>query len=238
MKEQPILMNSAMVRALLDGSKTQTRRVMKPQPEPSPHRPGDYQWPCDAFQSMVSVADTRAPGAHGMAGDACPHGGHGDGLRVRETFFAYGRWVTRYSEKKRRDEWHFIDMTAECHRAYQYDVESPDVPLAARRGSALPGWYKRPSIFMPRAASRILLEIVSVRVERLQDISDADIVAEGIDMEALAESQERYDAIAKDGNASGRATLRTTWRDLWESTGGEWETNPWCWVISFKRVTP
>lgn len=238
MKERPILMNGAMVRALLDGSKTQTRRIMKPQPEPTPHRSGDYQWPCNAFQSMVSVSDTRTPGAHGMAGDACPHGGHGDGLRVRETFFAYGRWVTRYSQKKGRDEWHFIDLTAECGRTYQYDADSPDVPLAAGRGGALPGWYKRPAIFMPRAASRILLAIVSVRVERLQDISDADIVAEGIDMDALAEAQDRYDIVCKGSGASGRATERTAWRDLWESTGGEWDANPWCWAITFKRVTP
>jgi hypothetical protein len=233
-----VLFSAPMVRAVLDGSKTQTRRNMKPQPEPNPQRPGDYHWPCNAFQSMVSVSDTRAPGAHGMAGDACPHGGHGDRLWVRETFFAYGRWVTRYSKKKHRDEWHFIDMTVECDHAYLYDAESPDVPLTTRRGGALPDWYKRPSIFMPRAASRILLEIVSVRVERLQDISDADIEAEGIDMDALAEAQDRYDTIAKDGNASGRATLRTAWREVWESTGGDWEANPWCWAITFTRVTP
>ena len=91
---------------------------------------------------------------------------------------------------------------------------------------------------MPRWASRILLEIVLVRVERLQDISDADIEAEGIDMDALDEAQDRYDTIAKDGNASGRATMRTAWRELWESTGGDWDSNPWLWVIEFKRVTP
>ena len=90
---------------------------------------------------------------------------------------------------------------------------------------------------MPRWASRIMLEIVSVRVERLQDISDADITAEGIDMEALAESQDRYDIVCKGSGASGRATERTAWRDLWESTGGDWEANPWCWAITFKWVT-
>ncbi|MBW3512887.1 hypothetical protein [Janthinobacterium sp. NKUCC06_STL] len=237
-KESPILFNTPMVRALLDGSKTQTRRIMKPQPEPVPHHSGDCQWRCNASQSMVSVSDTRAPDTDGMAGDACPHGGHGDHLRVRETYFAYGRWVTRYSQKKGRDEWHFIDMTAECARAYQYDADSPEVLLAAGRGGALPGWYMRPSIFMPRAACRILLEIVSVRVERLQDISDADIVAEGIDMEALTESQDRYDIVCKGTGASGRATERSAWRDLWESTGGDWDSNPWLWVIEFKRVTP
>jgi len=237
MKETGMLFKAPMVRALFDGSKTQTRRIMEPQPEPVPHRPGDYWWPCSAFQSMVSVADTRAPGAHGMAGDACPYGTHGDRIWVRETFFAYGRWETRFSTKKGRDEWHFVDMTTESDRAYQFDADKPDIPLAAGRGMT-PGWYKRPAIFMPLHACRILLEVTSVRVERLQDISDADILAEGIDTEALEESQERYDVVCKGSGASGRATERTYWRDLWESTGGDWDANPWLWVIEFKRVMP
>lgn len=230
MKERPILMNGAMVRAVLDGSKTQTRRVMKPQPEPTPHRPGDYQWPCNAFQSMVSVADTRALGAHGMAGDACPHGGHGHHLWVRETF-----GYVSPDEPQR--------PLSECSIEYRADLPAGSTdrpggwPASECVGDpARPRW--RPSIHMPRTASRILLEIVSVRVERLQDISDADIEAEGIDMDALAEAQDRYDTVAKDGNASGRATLRTAWRELWESTGGDWDANEWLWVIEFKRVTP
>ena len=234
-KVRPILFSAPMVRAVLDGSKTQTRRVMKLQPEPAPHRPGDYQWPCNAFQSMVSVADTRAPGAHGMAGDACPHGAHGDQLWVRETFVAFGRWETRFSDKKKRDEWHFVDMTLELGLQYRFD----GADLSKKRyAGATPTWCIRPSIFMPRAACRILLEIVSVRVEHLQDISDADIVAEGIDMEALAESQDRYDIVCKGSDASGRASERTAWRELWESTGGDWDANPWCLAITFKRVTP
>lgn len=235
MKERPILFSAPMILALLSSAKTQTRRVMKPQPEPVPHRPGDYQWPCNAFQSMVSVADTRASGAHGMAGDACPHGQPGGHLWVRETFVAFGRWETRFSDKKKRDEWHFVDMTLELGLQYRFD----GADLSKKRyAGAMPTWCIRPSIFMPRAASRIQLEIVSVRVERLQDISDADIVAEGIDMEALAESQDRYDIVCKGSGASGRATERTAWRDLWESTGGDWDANPWCWAITFKRVAP
>ena len=218
MKERPILMNGAMVRAVLDGSKTQTRRIVKPQPFRE-----DYMAEEGVRLQFATLA---------------PHGQPGDGIWVRETFFAYGRWVTRYSEKKARDEWHFIDMTIECDRTYQYDADSPEVPLAAGRGGALPGWYMRPSIFMPRAACRILLEIISVRIERLQEISDADIVAEGIDMEALVESQDRYDIVCKGSDASGRATERSAWRDLWESTGGDWNANPWCWAITFKRVAP
>ncbi|MDN2675670.1 hypothetical protein [Janthinobacterium sp. SUN033] len=233
MKELPILFNAPMVRALLDGSKTQTRRIMKPQPEPVPHRPGDYQWPCNALQSMVSVADTRAPGAHGMAGDACPHGAHRDQIWVRETFFAYGRWVTRYSKKKGRDERHFIDMTAECDRTYQYDADSPDVPAAAERGGAQPGWYKRPAIFMTRAASRTLLAIVSVRVERLNDCSEVDALAEGAKAEPCDHVRMSCDEIGCCG-----PTARGMYAALWDQINGAgaWAGNPWVWVIEFKQV--
>ncbi|NHQ93358.1 hypothetical protein [Janthinobacterium lividum] len=220
-KVRPILFSAPMVRAVLDGSKTQTRRVMKPQPEPAPHRPGDYQWPCNAFQSMVSVSDTRASGAHGMAGDACPHGAHRDQLRVRETFFAYGRWETRFSTKKARDEWHFVDMTTECDRAYQFAADNPDLPLATGRRSALPGWHKRPAIFMPRAASRILLEIASVRVERLNDCSVEDALAEGISHRTMNDPRVEYQRL---------------WDDI--NGAGAWAANPWVWAIEFRRVTP
>ncbi|MDO8039447.1 hypothetical protein [Janthinobacterium sp. SUN137] len=226
-KERPIPFNAPMVLAVVAGTKTQTRRLVTPAPKMVTDKRIEPWTGAPTTLLQLLQASKRS----------CPYGKPGDRVWVRETFFAYGRWVTRYSEKKRRDEWHFIDMTAECDRAYQYDADSPDLPSAAGRG-ALPGWYKRPSIFMPRAACRILLEIVSVRVERLQDISDADIVAEGIDMEALAESQDRYDIVCKGSGASERATERTAWRDLWESTGGDWDANPWCWVISFKRVAP
>lgn len=223
-----MLFSAPMARALLDGSKTQTRRPVKPAPEMVTNQRIE-PWTGDPAALLQLLQASKR---------SCPYGKPGDRIWVRETFFAYGRWVTRYSHKKGRDEWHFIDMTAECDRAYQYDADSPDLPLATGSDGVLPGWFKRPSIFMPGAASRILLEIVSVRVDRLQDISDADIVAEGIDMEALAESQDRYDIACKGTDASGRATERSTWRKLWESTGGDWDANPWCWAITFKRVTP
>ncbi len=221
MKERPILMNGAMVRAVLDGSKTQTRRIMKPQPKPSPRRPGDFQWPCNAFQSMVSVADTRAPGAHGMAGDACPHGAHGDQLWVRETF--------GYVSPDEHQRPH-----SECNIEYRADL-APDCtdrpgswPVGECAGAPeRPRW--RPSIHMPRAASRILLEIVSVRVERLNDCSDADARAEGTPGGHGVIPSYNYNA-----------TPSEHYSHLWESINGagSWASNPWVWVIVFKRVTP
>jgi hypothetical protein len=221
MKETGILFKAPMVRALLDGSKTQTRRPIKPAPEMVTDKCTE-PWAGDpaALLRLLEASKRR-----------CPYGQPGDRIWVRETFFAYGRWETRFSTKKGRDEWHFVDMTPDCDRAYQYDADAPGLPLAQGRGGALPGWYKRPAIFMPRWASRILLEITSVRVERLQDISDTDIQAEGAKCE-LAEG--RFSCLG------GKYLMpwRSKWRDLWESTGGDWDANPWLWVIEFKRVTP
>lgn len=186
-----------------------------------------------------------------------PYGQPGDRLWVRETFFAYGRWETRYSEKKKRDEWRFIDMTTECDRLYQYAASNPEVPLAKGRGP-LPGWYTRPAIHMPLAASRIVLDIAGVRVERLQGISEADADAEGCERLEF----ERYDrdpalcpkcdglrlhcalgpngGVIEDIDCVECDTYVKRYRHLWESINGagSWDANPWVWVVEFKRVTP
>lgn len=213
MKERPILMNGAMVRAVLDGSKTQTRRIVKKVGLAAP-----------APQSVIDGAATYAGGmvAH------CPYGQPGDRIWVRETWgvishawdeacnlidWAPDRPATAISEMPFGQGYYSGHVIYAADGAFEWsgDDDGDGDPRSA--------WH--PSIHMPRRASRILLEIVSVLVERLQDISDADIVAEGIDMEALAESQDRYDIVCKGSDASGRATERTAWRDLWESTGGD-----------------
>ncbi len=178
MKERGILFSAPMVRALLDGTKTQTRRALKRQPWASCSiEEGDEGESPFVYSALggagpgYDVEESRTP-------CRCPYGQPGDRLWVRETFFAYGRWETRYNEKKQRDEWYFVDMTVECGCTYQYAAENPEVLLAKGRG-ATPGWHTRPALFMPRAVSRILLEIVSVRIERLQNISEADAAAEG-----------------------------------------------------------
>lgn len=204
MKERPILMNGAMVRAVLDGSKTQTRRLMKPQPQMVTDKHIE-PWQGDPAALLSLLAES---------GRKCPYGQPGNRIWVRETFCL---------DDNGHEEWPIF--------------RADGAELPQRQPTRKPACWT-PSIHMPRAASRILLEVVSVRVERLQDISDADIVAEGIDMEVLAESQDRYDIVCKGTDASGRATERSAWRDLWESTGGDWEANPWCWAITFKRVAP
>ena len=152
----------------------------------------------------------RAQDAGGIAHEdsRSPYGRPGDRLWVRETFFAYGRWDKRYNEKEQRDEWRFADMTRESGSSYRYAADNPGLPMEKRR-SATPGWYTRPALFMPCAASRILLEVVSVRVEHLQAISEHDAIAEGVECVA--------------GNPVD------SYRSLWERINGtgSWSANPW-----------
>lgn len=228
MADRPILFSAPMVRAILAGTKTQTRRVVKVQPPERTYRVMPYHHP-DPRQHFYAWVDSDPPRDICACSDwcqPCHYGQPGDLLWVRETYFAFGRWETRYSEKKSRDEWRFIDMTPECDRAYQYAACGPDVPLA-NGYNVVPGWQKRPSIHMPRAASRIMLEVVSVRVERLQDISEADALAEG--------TPGGHGSIPGYGYA---ATPVEHYRHLWESLNGNgsWEANPWVWVVEFKRA--
>ena len=212
MKDRPILFSGPMVRAVLDGSKTQTRRVVKSTGHYAID--GRFHDPAVAERELAALATQ------------CPYGQPGDRLWVRETFFAWGRWETRYSAKKGRDEWHFVDMTLECGKAYEYPasgvLQLPTGQKRQRRGTR-PEWWKRPAIHVPRVASRITLEITDVRVERLQAISEADANAEGV----------RHSL-----HLPGGRFARENFAHLWWSINGDgaWEDNPWVWVVGFKRV--
>lgn len=198
-KERPILFNADMVRALLDGRKTQTRRVVKPK----------RGWPIDFVGGVGMENDPTCWGFENGDGEwwslkgdercsqiPCPYGQPGDRLWVREAF-AYG-------------------LCTESTLAYRATHKPSDLEE---------GWYEpikwKPSIHMPRWASRITLEIVSVRVERLCSISNEDAISEGIG----APLDMRYAAL--DG-----------FKPLWVSINGadSWDANPWVWVVEFKCV--
>ena len=213
MKERPILFSGPMVRAILDGRKTMTRRVVKPQP----HEGVDAVECQDQIIVGMNVPDQS--GFAMMRGGVieseairCPYGEPGDRLWVRET---HKGWLTYQGQQ-------VVQYAASGTK--QYHVDRPE---GHPEGGMLNGeccadkW--RPSIHMPRWASRINLEITGVRVERLQDITDAD---------ALAEGACHPDPRAKDG------CYRSAFEGLWESINGaaSWDANPFVWVVEFRSV--
>ncbi|WP_261539146.1 hypothetical protein [Burkholderia multivorans] len=229
MTEHPILFSEPMSAAARAGRKSQTRRVVNWRTV----RPGLNLQFSGLTASAVGnawVLESPTISSHEWqcAPTRCPYGVPGDHLWVRETHIAYGRWETRFSEKKGRDEWHFIDMTLETGREYRFDGDLPN----ASRGGATPAWWRRPSIFMPRAAARTLLEVTGVRVERLQRISEPDARAEGVTIE---EHHTR-------GYCAGayRPPSIRAFHDLWDSLnaarGHGWDVNPWVWVVEFRRI--
>ena len=187
MKERPILFSAPMVRALLDGTKTQTRRVVKPTPE---------------WIGQSGVLSYR--GRVGLPHALCPYGQLGDRLWVRET------WA--------RDD----EDGGLCYRADIGKGGDAD-DWERNRLDGVPRFRWRPSIHMPRAASRITLEITGVRVERLQNISEADAVAEGV-----------RNSLHMPGGRFANENFAHLW---WAINGdGSWEANPWVWAVEFKRL--
>ena len=203
MKERPILFSAPMVRALLNGSKTQTRRVAKPVQHPD-------------------LGNIYTPGALVLEHEpkhvierACPYGHPGDRLWVWEAFSG-----PRHQEAYAPSLWHEVD----------------DIWYWADGNPSTGDWPKpRPSIHMPRWASRITLEITGVRVERLQDISEADAMAEGIYSNPDFNGMWTADG---DTHSSKNDGPIQAYRHLWVSLNGpgSWDANPWVWVIEFKKL--
>jgi hypothetical protein len=217
-KESPILFSGPMVRAILEGRKTQTRRVVRFNLNGNiVERGGKRCWHRDDPDAL----------------QACPYGAPGDTLWVRETFFE------EYDPNTCRP----YDPPRYVYRA-TYDGEEPYLmdgdgfPEENRDGTFKSPW--KPSIHMPRRASRLTLCIKSVRVERLQRISDRDAKAEGVRELPLQEGEPGawwcFDV-------ADRSTYsRELWGAFqrgWNKINGErapWATNPWCWVVEFERV--
>ncbi|KPU96625.1 hypothetical protein APR50_32695 [Variovorax paradoxus] len=219
MKAIPILFSAPMVRAVLrdEDPKLQTRRLLK-----MPHG----LWETSATGELVPIPAN------------CPYGKPGGRLWGRETFFAWGRWEKRHSEKKGRLEWHFIDMTLKSGNSYLYaaDGVSNTQAFAKRRGDPAPMYWKRPAIFMPRAASRIQLEVTDVRIERLLSISESDAIAEGIVRYRGPLRWLRYlDAVTGEPEHN---TARDAFLALWDDINGPEcrAANPWVWAVSFRRI--
>lgn len=236
MKEHGIIFNSEMVRAILDGSKTQTRRVMKSQPEPSKTKDGDYWLPCNKTQSMVHVSDfipgnSKVVDMHEFYSVCCPLGGIGDRLWVRET------WQGPLVDEDHLDNYRADVDKFQTSEFCKYAADGgPRPEFCDLAGNIHFGW--RPSIHMPRWASRILLEITGVRVERLQDISEEDAVAEGVVTGRYGNEGNWLNGFYAPGSNQPHQTAKSAYSELWCSIYGvdAWYENPWVWCITFQQI--
>ncbi len=230
MKERGMIFNGEMVRAILDGRKTQTRRPVR-------FPVLDKNLGCELAGN--ELAGELSAGNYLNSAFGKP----GDRVWVRET---WGVVSHELDEDGRIQPWtpnrpataiHEMPFGNGYYSGYAIYAADGDFTWGDDDGYEDGRSCWKPSIHMPRAASRILLEITDVRVERLNAISEEDGEAEGIDMEALYDSQDCYDCIA-DHNMTGRPTVTGAFKYLWESIYGEegWKSNPWVWVIEFKRV--
>jgi len=207
MKEKPILMSGDMVRAVLDGRKTQTRRAVKLIPQ-------DKRTILCSFSNEKGAIfnDGRGLSVSTFVPIRCPYGQPGDRLWVREAWMPYFRPSS---------------MSSPSDGGILYRADKSRIKMDTRgrwEMSRVGKW--RPSIHMPRWASRITLEITGVRVERVQDISDGDISEEGI---SPLPKELGYNKIL-----SSRTNFRNKWDSLYDKRGYSWDDNPWVWVIEFR----
>lgn len=215
MKERPIIFGGDMVRALPDGRKTQTRRIIKIDPQPvaiTPHKIGA------GFMVEKWKKQQREMGNFGRCDTIhCPYGVAGDRIWVRETF---AQVPIREPDGGQGDKMGFI---------YRADGDSA-FAVIPDEWEFMGKW--KPSIFMPRIASRITLEITRVRVERLQDISEADAKAEGVIV------PDRNPFSSGPGAWEAANPFKFTYLLLWDSLHGKgaWDKNPWGWVLEFVKL--
>ena len=220
-KERPIIFNTEMVKAILDGRKTQTRRILKV-PKNGRIKPGTVVH----SNGVISICFDQS-GCAEWKMLKCPHGKIGEHLWVRET------WATeKYCDNKKPSELHGIETIW-----FLSDGDYNGI------GTHTQG-KTRPSIFMPRWASRINLEITDIRVERVQDISRDDCIEEGVPQtyggfKGLAPewaSKDKNDASYFYDNRTSRENFYLLWNSINAKGGYSWESNPHVWVIKFKKA--
>jgi hypothetical protein len=210
MKYSPILFSTPMVQAILNGSKIQTRRVIKPQPKESDYLP-EILYDHFGKQFLNYRKDAVLVETKNIK---CPYGQIGDVLWVRETFYKP------------------VDFPFETQiYIYKEQIISKNIINANEIK-----W--KPSIFMIKEACRLFLKIKDIRVERLRDISENDAVSEGVmpvDKKISGELNLYADYFR---NTTGYVMPQSSFRSLWKSINGEesWEANPWVWVIEFERI--
>ena len=217
----PIPFSPMMVEAIFGDLKTQTRRAMRPQPN----------------EDSSAVPDEKVY--------QCPYGAIGDRLWVREQHYRFGHWepIVGAKTKSNQQKWQFVADSDEV----LFDAP-PVFAKGLRRAEAVtPKWYRRLARFMPRRFSRLTLEITDLRIERLLEISDTDVEAEGFrDLEDCPYSCPDCKGngavyVPPDGSRDCKYpcwTAKGAFLSLWDHLNGPGSSaaNPWVWCVSFKRV--
>lgn len=222
MKERPILFSGPMVRAILEGKKTQTRRVVRPQPilKPCADEKVGHAWHWKKGRREAiwweKIATPMSMLQH------CPYGVPGDWLWVRETWGIGAEFdICKPSDVLSR-------MKSGKRPEVTYKADNPELMF----------YRWRPSIHMPRWASRLTLGVVEVRAERLQDISEDDARAEGVSPDGYIKAR----PVTYHEGEFQHTAFRDTFRGLWDSINAKrgfgWDVNPWIWVVSFKKNSP
>jgi len=217
-KERPILFNAAMVLALLEGRKTQTRRVVKPQPPANTLQVSTWHHPdSDDGRGHRFYAWADEPSDLHINADWCypsPFGQAGDQLWVKETIVKVGFSGEHVYSAYKADE-HLTVADAWPWKRDQLN-----------------------SIHCPRGLSRIDLEVTGVRVERLNRISEDDCYAEGIDTEGAAYNEGENYVNAGSPVPAARWAYATLWDQINGRGPHHWNANPWVWVVEFERAKP
>lgn len=208
MKERPILMSVPLVRSILSGKKTQTRRPIK-------SRTGFFEVHNKPGKPPHAVVEVDADGSWGdQPKDVrCPYGYDGDQLWVRETFTVL-------------DDKHCM-MGLSDRYVYRADCDGDSEEIRLAYISCGYPYQWKPSIFMPRVASRITLDVEEVWVERLHDVSEEDAKAEGVEFVVITDNfKKKWE--------SYRAGFQKKWIEIYGQES--YESNPWVWVIKFRRI--
>lgn len=226
--QRPILFSTAMVQAILAGSKTQTRRVIKPQP---------VTVASDVLGRYFEVSHRHSGIGELQDEIKCPYGKVGDVLWVREEHYRFGHWEHDNTKKRKsgRQAWKFVPDSEEV----RYFDNPPNEYRKGRyhKDPYTPAWHKRLARFMPKSLCRINLAIANVRVERLQDISEQDAIAEGIeiiDSKVFGQKFANYELAADKAPYVFDPTY--SFESLWRAINGQgsWDSNPWVWVVEFE----
>lgn len=222
---KPILFNTEMVKAILAGEKTMTRRIIKSQPK--------EQLKCVIQHSTSGKSCWMEDNADQLSKDFKFHKAYevGDILWVRETWAIHDLMLKPRKLSTSNQEWFY-------KKKFEPEMAPHVVYLADYSKGAWPGAWK-PSIHMPRVAARLFLKVKDIRVERLMDITEENARAEGIEWTNEGPLHAHY--LNHDLNASmnfktSKEAFSSLWDSIYAKRGNGWDVNPWVWVIEFERV--